>query len=133
MAAKPVEVNVNGVTELITGSKRLVKQIDDNARHRFLTVADHAAGIVSTKVPHKTGRLASSITIEPTNRSALLRMGQGVPYAGWIEFGGTRGRPMVKQGRYVYPTALSTQDTAVAAARYAADESIEGFAWPRAQ
>jgi hypothetical protein len=58
-------------------------------------------------------------------------MGQGVPYAGWIEFGGSRGRPMVKRGRYVYPTALGTQPQAVAAAAYAADESIGGFPWPR--
>lgn len=132
MAPKPVEVNVHGVTELISGSRRLVKQIDDAARHRFLGVADHAAGIVSTKVPHRTGRLAASISIEPTNRSALLRMGQGVPYAGWIEFGGSRGRPFVKRGRYVYPTALDTQDMAVAAALYAADQEIGGFPWPRA-
>lgn len=131
MPAKPVEVEVRGEIQLITGSRRLVNQIDDQARRRFLAVADQAAGNVNAKVPRVTGRLAGSITIEPTERSALLRMGRGVPYAGWIEFGGTRGRPFVKRGRYVYPTALATQPQAVEAARYAADETIEGFAWPR--
>jgi phage gpG-like protein len=131
MAAKPVEVNVDGVPQLIAGTRRLVKQIDDAARRRFLAVADHTAGIVSAKVPHRSGRLAASLAIQPTNRSALLRMGQGVPYAGWIEFGGSRGRPFVKRGRYLYPTALDSTDMAVAAALYAADQEIGGFAWPR--
>ncbi len=131
MAASPVEVQVKGGTELVTGSKRLVKQIDDDARRRFLSVADHAAGQVMGKVPRKTGRLASSVSIEPTDRSALLRMGQGVVYAGWIEFGGSRGRPFVKRGRYLYPTALESQPMAVQAAEYAANESIDGFSWPR--
>lgn len=131
MAAKPVEIKVHGGTELITGSKRLVKQIDDAARRRFLSVADDAAQQVHAKVPRVTGRLAGSVSIQPTDRSALLRMGQGVPYAGWIEFGGSRGRPFVKRGRYLYPTALSTQPMAVQAATYAADESIGGFSWPR--
>ena len=131
MAAKPVEVKVKGGTELITGSKRLVRQIDDAARYRFLSVADDAAASVRTRVPRRSGRLASSISIQPTDRSALLRMGQGVPYAGWIEFGGSRGRPFVKRGRYVYPTAVDTQPQAVQAATYAAEQSIAGFPWPR--
>ena len=75
--------------------------------------------------------LAASISTESSGRSALLRMGRGVPYAGWIEFGGSRGRPMVKRGRYVYPTALDSQPMAVLAARYAADTGIRGFSWPR--
>lgn len=131
MPAKPFEVNVRGETQLVTGSRRLIGQIDDQARRRFLSVADEAAGHVSAVVPRVTGRLAGSISIEPTERSALLRMGRGVPYAGWIEFGGTRGRPFIKRGRYVYPTALASQPRAVEAARYAADQSIEGFSWPR--
>jgi len=41
-----------------------------------------------------------------------LARGGGVPYAGWIEFGGTitgpkatNTRPFVKQGRYLFPSA----------------------------
>ncbi len=42
-------------------------------------------------------------------------MGAGVPYAGWIEYGGSRGRAYAAQGRYVYPTALADAHLAVVA------------------
>jgi phage gpG-like protein len=53
-------------------------------------------------VPKRTGRLAGSISVQRDQDGARLEMGgAGVPYAGWIEYGGSRGRPYVAGGRYV--------------------------------
>lgn len=119
-------VNVKGVHELAAGSRRLAGVIDDKAKQRLNTVASREAGVVSGKVPRRSGRLASSVTAEDN----LLVMGAGVPYAGWIEYGGSRGRPYVAQGRYVYPSALADAHLAVLAGEQAASDAIGGFSWP---
>ena len=133
MAAKPAEVRVRGGVELAAGSRRLFQKVGPAAIRRFRRVAENSAGVVRTRVPRVTGRLAGSVAVGETDRSATLGMGRGYPvqlYAGWIEFGGTRGRPMVKRGRYVYPTALESQPMAVLAARSAVEQEIGGFSWP---
>jgi hypothetical protein len=61
-------------------------------------------------VPHDRGTLASSVRISSTRTGAAVRMGRAkVPYAGWIEFGGTRpdgsSRAFVPGGRYLFPAA----------------------------
>ena len=128
-----VTVEVHGTAELISGSMRLFKRIDDNARAQFGRVAGVAASAVRGRVPKVTGRLASSVTVVETQRSVLLKMGSGYPvnlYAGWIEFGGSRGRPRVARGRYLYPTAMASAPMATLAGEQAAIDEIRGFSWP---
>lgn len=50
-------------------------------------------------VPKISGRLAGSITVRPNPAGATLEM--GTIYAGWVEYGGTRGRQYVPRGRYL--------------------------------
>lgn len=119
-------VEVKGVAELAAGSRRLAVKIDDEAQSRLGTVAGREATTVAGRVPHRSGRLASSVVAE----GPLLTMGAGVPYAGWIEYGGSRGRPYVAQGRYVYPTALADAHLATFAGEQAATDAISGFSWP---
>jgi len=123
-------LTVKGVTELASGSRRLAGVIDDKARQRMVTAAEHTAGSVRGRVPRVSGRLASSVVSELAGDHAVLTMGAGVPYAGWIEYGGARGRPYVAQGRYVYPTALADEHLVVLAGEQAADDAIGGFSWP---
>ena len=132
MAAKPVEVKVRGGVELVVGSKRLFRQIDDAARGRFLTVAGDAAGRVRARVPRLTGRLAGvGRHRDDRRRSALLRMGRGLPYSGWIEFGGV-ARPADGPPRPVrVPDRTGVTADGGAAARYAAESEIRGFSWPK--
>lgn len=61
---------------------------------------------------HKPGRLAGTVRTAGTRTGASVRMGtKAVPWAGWVEFGGTRHRPFessrefVKDGRYLFPAA----------------------------
>ena len=61
---------------------------------------------------HRPGRLAGSVRPSSYRSGAGVRMGsKAVPYAGWVEFGGTRHDPwesereFVASGRYLFPAA----------------------------
>jgi hypothetical protein len=63
------------------------------------------------------GRLAGTVRTSGTRTGAAVRMGyKSVPYAGWIEFGGTRpdgsSREYVSSGRYLFPAARAEASTA---------------------
>jgi len=125
-------VEVHGYRELVAGSAVLFRRIDAEADARMRDVAESVAGVVRGRVPHLTGRLASSVLGEEAQGGARVGMGGGgVPYAGWIEFGGGHGRPYVAAGRYLTPTATSAEPLVTAAANVAAQTAIRSQAWPR--
>ena len=73
-------------------------------------VADRARG----NLPRRTGQLAGSVRVDPTTDGASLVV--GAPYAAWIEYGGSRGRAFVPEGRYVGPAADGAADDMAATA-----------------
>lgn len=131
MPAPPIETKVRGLRELERGARALFEDIEDDAEHKLLSVASQTATIVRAKVPHVSGRLAASVDASPTGDGADLAIGGGVPYAGWIEFGGTRGRPYVSAGRYLFPTAKAAADDAGKAGENAARDQIRTHRWPK--
>lgn len=89
-------------------------------------VADTTRG----RVPHISGRLAGSIESTRDEPEAVAVGYDGsVPYDGWVEFGGTRGRPYVSEGRYLYPTAEEMADDFERVATDAANDSVRSFHW----
>lgn len=62
-------------------------------------------------MPVRTGVLAASVRAERVGDEGRLTI--GAPYAGWVIYGGTRGRPYVADGRYLGP-ALVGADRAMA-------------------
>jgi hypothetical protein len=81
--------------------------------------AEPVAAAVRQALPHVTGTLAGDVRTSGTKTGAAVRMGRAsVPYAGWVEFGGTRPdgseRDYRPGGRYLFPAA---QDDAERAAR----------------
>lgn len=68
-----------------------------------LDTARDVATRARQNLPHRTGRLAGSVAVFPMSDGAEVRV--GAPYAGWIEYGGSRGRRFVPEGRYVGPAA----------------------------
>ena len=81
-------------------------------------------------VPVLTGTLASSVTDSAGEDGGFdIEMGAGVIYAGWIEFGGSRGRSLVPEGRYVYPTAKSSEGEFHDACVQGAELSITKYPW----
>jgi len=129
-------VTVKGFDELAAGTRQLAEDLDAAARTAFLGVAEEAAGTVEMVVPRYTGALAASVTAalksaRSKKEGARVAMGKGLPYAGWIEFGGTRGRPRVPTGRYLYPTALDVVPQLEAAGADAARTEIGRFRWAK--
>lgn len=60
--------------------------------------------------PRTDGTLQGDVRVSATKTGAGVRMGRkSVPYAGWVEFGGSRPdgsvRAFVKDGRYLFPAA----------------------------
>lgn len=96
-------------------------------------IATVGAPSVRARVPVDTGALRSSVATGKSgghaSGSAFLGMGEGLPYAGWIEYGGTRGRPYVEQGRYVYPAAQEVERVLGDAMGRATENEIRRYPW----
>lgn len=130
--AQPGGVEVHGIDELARGTRKLVDAIDDGAPAALLLVAELAASIVRGRLPRRTGALAASVRTSKTKRKAVIRMGRArVPYAGWIDYGGGHGRPYVSRGRFMYPTAVESEQRAERAGEDSARHEIRRMRWPR--
>lgn len=114
--------------ELRTAIRRFPDRLEREMAAVIQRAAEASAGRVSAVVPRRTGALASSVSAQ--EGSAV--MGEGLAYSGWIEYGGTRGRPYVPGGRYVLPSALSVQDAFVSDATRQTESTIGSYPWPMA-
>jgi hypothetical protein len=126
-----LSAEVRGVPELKRGTRTLFAHIDDGAQHAFLSTAAQVAALIRARQPVLTGELAASAGTEPTAHGASVTLGDGIPYAGWIEFGGTRGRPYVPEGRTVYPTAEAAKPMFERAGDKVARAQIGAMLWPK--
>lgn len=124
------EARVLGYDELARGSKTLFQHIAEEAPKAFSDVAREAALSTQAIVPRRSGALAGTVTSELVGDHAEVSIGEGLPYAGWIEFGGSRGRPYVGEGRYLFPTALGMESLVVSAGEKSADNEIGAMRWP---
>lgn len=75
------------------------------------------------KNPRSKGRLAGSVRTSGTRTGGAVRVGsKAVPWAGWVDFGGSRPdgseREYLAGGRYLFPSAQSL--ASVAATNYTA-------------
>jgi hypothetical protein len=132
VAEPAITSDVRGLAELARGTRRLFDKIDEHADKAFLSTADQVATMIANKQPVLTGRLAASATSSGTDKGADVSLGgPGVPYAGWIEFGGTRGRPYIPAGRSVYPTADESKSMFTQAGQRVVRDQIEVMTWPK--
>lgn len=79
--------------------------------------AEPVAAAARQTLPHVTGTLAGDVRTSGTKTGAAVRMGRAsIPYAGWVEFGGTRPdgseRPYLAAGRYLFPAARGLAERA---------------------
>ena len=84
-------------------------------------------------MPRVSVALAGSISALPAagvGEGAKATMGGGLRYAGWIEFGGSRGRPQVKRGRYFVPAQRRERPAFRDLAERLTETEIERFPWP---
>jgi len=127
-----LDVTVVGFDELVRGSSALFDAIQKRADKQLESVAEQRANMVRAAVPRVSGRLAASVTAAPSSSGAFAGMGgPDVQYAGWIEFGGTRGRPYMPEGRYLFPIAIAAGQLVEHDMTTITRNEIEGFHWPR--
>lgn len=127
--ADEVRVEVLGEAELAAGTKQLAGRIERAAPADLERVADQVAGKVSGTVPRLTGALAGSLHAERAAAGASVSMGDGVPYAQFVEFGG-RGHPHNPSGNYLYPAAQDAGPQLQQAGERTAIDEIGRMTWP---
>ena len=94
-----VRVQTQGLAELRRDLKKLDPLIDRELRDAIREAADKVAVTAGALAPRDSGALAHSI--RPYVAGAKASVGSTLPYAGWIEFGGTirpRGVPITREG-----------------------------------
>lgn len=122
-------IQVLGYDELADANRTLAKRIDDRAQQEFARVAGQVADQTRETVPRKTGALAASVNARSEGGGAVVSMGEGLAYAGFVEHGG-RGHPPSATGNYLYPAAMDAQPTLEAVALDAAESEIREMSWP---
>jgi Bacteriophage HK97-gp10, putative tail-component len=128
---QPVEMKIRGVRQLQAGARRLFENIEHaEAQDAVQPTAEQVAATVRSRVPKQSGRLAASVRASMRGQTGQVSMGAGLPYARWIEYGGGRGRPYRKSGRYVLPTARRTATAFRKHAQTICAKEIGRMHWP---
>lgn len=127
-------IQIEGLRELRAGLKLIDDRLPREMRAAWIEVARAALPRFRAAVPSRSGRWRSKITATATQRRASISWGKAsVPYAPWVEFGGTvRGagrarnvtlvRPFRRGGRYIHPAAEQTDPHMVAVAERMLDQ-----------
>lgn len=115
------------MADLLRWTADLKAEVDKAATQ----LGQRVAGIVSGRVPHLTGQLAGSVQSDLDDDGIAISLGDGLDYAGWIEFGGSRGRSYIPEGRYLFPSLQDSADEYQQLAESAAAQSVGSFHWSK--
>jgi hypothetical protein len=128
-----VDVEVIGADEAFAQVDQMFRKLDHLLAPHAPDIASQSVEQLAGAVPYLTGALSESARFEPADQDgelyALALGGDDVPYAGWIEFGGSRGREFVAEGRYMEPTAIATADETLRAISSASQDVINAYPW----
>lgn len=127
-------VRVEGLAELRRALGRIDKQLPKNLRAKLVPIGKRIADSARGRMPRRSGRAASSVSSGVSGNRAYVSIGKNtVPYAAWLDFGGTlrpsggrRGtqvRPKVQGGRYLYPAIAANRGATEKAAAQALDDT----------
>ena len=125
------KVTIKGLDELTRGARGLADRVEKSGDDVGRIVAGQVAAAARGSVPRLTGRLAASVTSRVQGHTVSMAMGEGVPYAGWIKFGGSRGRPLVPEGRYLVGPGEAAFDDYVRRLGDVLEREVDSYSWPR--
>jgi len=127
-------VEIDGLDELLRDMPVFARRVTAAGAQAATSSARAGADTATAIVPRVSGDLARSIVAQPateaTGRGAAATMGAGLAYAGWVEFGGSRGRPRVARGRYFVPTQRRERPAFRDLAERLTQTEIARFPWP---
>lgn len=117
MSRNQQAVHVEGLRELRKALGQVDPQLQKNLRGRLKKIGDKVATRARSKMP-RSGKphphAADSVKAGVSGNNAYVQTGKAsVPYAAWLDFGGTlkpsgkrhntQVRPRIPGGRYLYP------------------------------
>lgn len=90
--------------------RELLQGIERTTRENGRDTARRVADATRRDVPRVSGDLAESIRSTDSVDGGEVIYGEGLDYAGWIEYGGSRGRESTPEGRYLGPNVQDATD-----------------------
>jgi phage gpG-like protein len=115
-------VEVLGVPELRRNFAACAREVEAKTADATARPAAAIRAATAAAQPVLSGRLRSSVQVEQVRGGRTISLGADLPYAGWIEFGGSRGRPHVSGGRTLQPALHSNETIAVREVDRAVDQ-----------
>lgn len=84
-------VAVEGLDEIAKGLRQVGKEAQNELKGIYRSGGDLIVNTARPAIPRESGKLLGSVKSAPTSREGRVKMGtpSRVPYAGWVEFGGT--------------------------------------------
>jgi hypothetical protein len=129
----PDQIEFKGLADANRDMERWARQLGPAVTERAQPFAERVADQVRNDVPVLTGTLAAGVDVVEVDEDGLHGVGVGhdpdVPYAGWIEFGGSRGRSLMPEGRYLYPAAVTAEADFATIAEDIAEDTARSFPW----
>jgi len=129
MAAE-VEVDTEALAAQLNAWIRVAPK---DASRTMVSFGNLLVAEIRNKVPYLTGTLSRSVEYQPADDGGEVGMGEGVPYAAWIEYAAWGGQGAHKpDGRFVYPTVQSEQARISEEYGVALQASIDKYPWSTA-
>lgn len=127
------QVQVLGLASALADLARVSEKIGKGAEIVARETTDRLGSLVASQVPRQSGNLAASVDSLVVEGGSAVGYDTGqAPYAGWIDFGGGRGRPYVPQGRFLFRSAALAEPIFQASAERAAEAEIRRMSWSKA-
>lgn len=111
---KPIAVT--GMKELQRALKDMDGESQKEIRVALNTVAATVVQGAARRVPVRTGKARSSLKAMSSQTETRIKAGgRKAEYYGWLDFGGRVGRkksvarPVLRQGRYIWPTVAANR------------------------
>ena len=125
---------IQGLAELNLALSRIEPQLRKNLNKRMRAIAAEVRDAVRAVMPKRSGRARASVRSGVSITGAYIVSGKKeVPYVPWLDFGGTlrptggrkglQRRPVIREGRYLYPTIARLAPKTRDAARQAIEDT----------
>jgi hypothetical protein len=136
--ASSTTLRIEGLDAAQADIARWVKSVPGVLAQATQPLGAQIVGDIQGRVPVVSGRMQASVAVLPQQNvpdgSGGIQIGMGndeLTYPSWVEFGGSRGRPLVPEGRWVHPTVIRYQPAFDELVERAINSSIDSFPWSK--
>lgn len=134
MGNRDVKIETTGIRELRKALRDTDPELVKEFRREFKAVAEIVAADARSTMPARSGRARGSVRAVSGGNTVYVKGGKAtVPYYGWLDFGGvlrpsgrrrgTQFRPVLGDGRYLYPAIRRNRDRLIKAAEATFDRA----------